>query len=484
MNLILLAGLFVIGGVYTLPVKHDSGKAPIKPHHNPGKGGENLTENLKGNDGDIMLTEAQIDGLLEETENPTRSKRQASTKYNKWTTTVSYYFDDASGYTDDQKDLMRAGFNFWRDNTCINFEESETADDKIRVAKIDGCYANPGMKGGEQEMSLDDDCMRIGIASHEMAHALGVWHQQSRSDREDHVTVYDNRIETGEGSEYAIKNNTNNYDVPYDYGSVMHYAESASGPVMEADEPLHQKLWVNGMDLHSTIFYSSISTTIVWVKNSKKHIDHNLGICTDDLGCQNDGYPNPADCSRCICPGGFAGILCDKRPSSTNAQFCNGSSINANSSWQTFNGALNRENIAGLSTESCTHWIKSPEGTQIELEFVQMKKMNYSCRTQSLEVKGAQEMTMSGYRICPIGTGTVSLSNIPVITTLGNKAILILRNSRGTFGFQVRYRYIESNNNGDCTDVFPECEEYAANGDCEWDLPYMKNYCSYSCNFC
>lgn len=62
---------------------------------------------------------------------------------------------------DDQKDLMRAGFNFWRDNTCINFEESETADDRIRVAKIDGCYANAGMRGGEQEMSLVDDCMRV-----------------------------------------------------------------------------------------------------------------------------------------------------------------------------------------------------------------------------------------------------------------------------------------------------------------------------------
>uniref|UniRef100_A0A914E4G9 Zinc metalloproteinase n=1 Tax=Acrobeloides nanus TaxID=290746 RepID=A0A914E4G9_9BILA len=471
MNLILLAGLFVIGGVYTLPVKHDSGKPPIKAQHNPGSGVENLIENLKGNDGDIKLTEAQIDKLLEETENPTRSKRQASTTDNKWTT-VSYYFDDASGYTDDQKDLMRAGFNFWRDNTCINFEESETADDRIRVAKIDGCYADLGMNGGEQEMSLVDSCMRIGIASHEMAHALGIWHQQSRSDREDHVTVYNNRIKTGQGSEYAIKSNTDNYGVPYDYGSVMHYEEGASGPVMEADEPLHQKTMGqrDGPSFNDLLLIN-------------KHYDC-LGICTDDLGCQNGGYPNPADCSRCICPGGFAGTLCDKRPSSTNAEFCVSSSISATTSWQTFNGSLNRDNIAGLSTESCTHWIKSPEGTQIELEFVQMKKMNYSCRTQSLEVKGAQEMTMSGYRICPIGTGIVSLSNIPVITTLGNKAILILRNSRGTFGFQVRYRYIESNNNGDCTDAFPECEGYAANGDCEWDLPYMKDYCSYSCNFC
>ena len=62
---------------------------------------------------------------------------------------------------DDQKDLMRAGFNFWRDNTCIQLEESETADNRIRVAKIDGCYADLGMVGGEQEMSLDDDCLLV-----------------------------------------------------------------------------------------------------------------------------------------------------------------------------------------------------------------------------------------------------------------------------------------------------------------------------------
>jgi astacin len=177
-------------------------------------------------------------------------------------------------------------------------------------------------------------------------------------------------------------------------------ALNANGPVMEADEPLHQKTMGqrDGPSFNDLLLINKHYDCLGNNTHTQKHINHNLGICTDDPGCQNGGYPNPADCSRCICPGGFAGILCDKRPSSTNAEFCVSSSIDATTSWQPFNGALNRENIAGLSTESCTHWIKSPEGTQIELEFVEMRKQNYSCRTQSLEVKGAQEMTMSGYR--------------------------------------------------------------------------------------
>ncbi|VDD86452.1 unnamed protein product [Enterobius vermicularis] len=31
--------------------------------------------------------------------------------------------------------------------------------------------------------------------------------------------------------------------------------------------------------------------------------------------CQNGGYPHPRDCSKCICPSGFAGTYCDERVS-------------------------------------------------------------------------------------------------------------------------------------------------------------------------
>ncbi|KAJ1364370.1 Astacin (Peptidase M12A) [Parelaphostrongylus tenuis] len=29
--------------------------------------------------------------------------------------------------------------------------------------------------------------------------------------------------------------------------------------------------------------------------------------------CQNGGFPHPRDCSKCICPSGYGGRLCNER---------------------------------------------------------------------------------------------------------------------------------------------------------------------------
>ncbi|XP_025928617.1 meprin A subunit beta [Apteryx rowi] len=82
---------------------------------------------------------------------------------------------------------------------------------------------------GLQQLSIGANCDRIGTIQHEFLHALGFWHEQSRSDRDDYVSIVWDRIQSGK------EHNFNKYDdktsdslnVPYDYTSVMHYSKTA-----------------------------------------------------------------------------------------------------------------------------------------------------------------------------------------------------------------------------------------------------------------
>lgn len=48
-----------------------------------------------------------------------------------------------------------------------------------------------------QELSIGKGCNSKGIIMHELMHALGFWHEQSRSDRDDYLEVLWENIKKG-----------------------------------------------------------------------------------------------------------------------------------------------------------------------------------------------------------------------------------------------------------------------------------------------
>ena len=50
---------------------------------------------------------------------------------------------------------------------------------------------------GKQQISIGNGCEHKGIAIHEMMHALGFYHEQTRLDRDKHVTIRYENIKKG-----------------------------------------------------------------------------------------------------------------------------------------------------------------------------------------------------------------------------------------------------------------------------------------------
>jgi hypothetical protein len=200
---------------------------------------------------------------------------------------VHYEFDPA--VTAQNRSRTRIAMNEIETFCGVRFVPRTTEVAYVYVQNGTGNNSFVGRTGGRQVLNMVSWSSRY-IIIHEFMHALGIWHEQQRNDRETFVTIVTANIQAGFGGNFTIRNTATPFGA-FDFESVMLYddcsfstccpAGSTCGCAVSCATILAQPAFAGQQNLMGNRSYMS--------QGDKDGLVSRYGAPVDDSFEENDG---------------------------------------------------------------------------------------------------------------------------------------------------------------------------------------------------
>jgi hypothetical protein len=133
--------------------------------------------------------------------------------------TVVYRFP--AGLPQATRDKFLAAARHWNEKLGFTFVRRTNQRSYINVIEGGGCFSQVGRTGGRQDLSIGSGCS-TGNAIHEIGHAIGLEHEQTRSDRDRFVTINFQNIQPDAVNNFESCDDCS-ANGSLDFGSIMMY---------------------------------------------------------------------------------------------------------------------------------------------------------------------------------------------------------------------------------------------------------------------